>query len=62
MLIYIVTNSYFNNRGKEKFGINFFIEKGFIKVDNFRNSSNKIQYWYLLTLKGIEEKTKKLKV
>ena len=44
MLIYIVTNSYFNNRGKEKFGINFFIEKGFIKVGNFRNSNNKIQY------------------
>ena len=34
------------------------IEKGFIKVDNFRNSKNKIQYSYLLTPKGIEEKSK----
>ena len=34
------------------------IEKGFIKVDNFRNSNNKIQYSYLLTPKGIEEKAK----
>ena len=34
------------------------IEKGFIKVDNFRNSNNKIQYSYLLAAKGIEEKTK----
>ena len=34
------------------------IEKGFIKVNNFRNSNNKIQYSYLLTPKGIEEKTK----
>ena len=34
------------------------IEKGFIKVDNFRNSNNKIQYSYLLTPKGIKEKSK----
>mgnify|MGYP003688171779 CR=1 FL=1 len=32
------------------------IEKGFIKVNNFRNSHNKVQYSYLLTPKGIEEK------
>ena len=34
------------------------IEKGFIKVNNFRNSNNKTQYSYLLTPKGIEEKAK----
>ena len=28
------------------------------KVNNFRNSNNKIQYSYLLAAKGIEEKTK----
>ena len=34
------------------------IEKGLIKVNNFRNNNNKIQYSYLLTPKGIEEKAK----
>ena len=28
MIIYIVTHSYFNDRYKEIFGVNFFIEKG----------------------------------
>ena len=28
MIIYIVTHSYFNDRVKERFGVNFFIEKG----------------------------------
>jgi hypothetical protein len=28
MIIYIVTSSYFNDRDKERFGVNFFIEKG----------------------------------
>jgi DNA-binding PadR family transcriptional regulator len=32
------------------------IDKGFIKVINFKNHKNKIQYSYLLTPKGIEEK------
>ena len=27
MIIYIVTNSYFNDRDKERFDVNFFIEK-----------------------------------
>jgi hypothetical protein len=34
------------------------IEKGFIKADNFKNSKNKIAYFYLLTPMGIEEKAK----
>jgi hypothetical protein len=34
------------------------ISIGFIKVNNFRNSNNKIQYSYLLTPKGIEGKAK----
>ena len=39
-------------------GADSLIEKGFIKVNNFRNSKSKIQYSYLLTPKGIEEKAK----
>ena len=44
--------------GKVNYCIKSLIEKGFIKVNNFRNSNNKIQYSYLLTSKGIEEKAK----
>ena len=44
--------------GKVNYCIKSLVEKGFIKVNNFRNSNNKIQYSYLLTPKGIEEKVK----
>ena len=44
--------------GKVNYCIKSLIEKGFIKVNNFRNSNNKTQYSYLLTPKGIEEKAK----
>ena len=44
--------------GKVNYCIKSLIEKGLIKVNNFRNSKNKIQYSYLLTPKGIEEKAK----
>ena len=44
--------------GKVNYCIKSLIEKGFIKVNNFRNSDSKIQYSYLLTPKGIEEKAK----
>jgi len=44
--------------GRVNYCLKSLIEKGFIKVNNFRNSNNKIQYSYLLTLKGIEEKAK----
>ena len=44
--------------GKINYCLKSLIEKGFIKVDNFRNSNNKIQYSYLLTPKRIEEKAK----
>ena len=42
--------------GKVNYCIKSLVEKGFIKVNNFRNNKNKIQYSYLLTPKGIEEK------
>ncbi len=32
--------------------------KGLIKIDNFKKNSNKINYIYVLTPKGIAEKTK----
>ena len=44
--------------GKVNYCLKSLIEKGFIKVNNFRNSSNKIQYSYLLTPKGVEEKAR----
>ena len=44
--------------GKTNYCLKILIGKGFIKVDNFKNSNNKIQYSYLLTPKGIEEKAK----
>ena len=44
--------------GKTNYCLKSLIEKGFIKVNNFRNNKNKIQYSYLLTPKGLEEKTK----
>ena len=44
--------------GKVNYCIKSLIEKGLIKVNNFRNNKNKIQYSYLLTPKGIEEKAK----
>jgi len=33
------------------------IEMGFIKLSNFKNSSQKIKYSYFLTPKGIREKS-----
>ena len=44
--------------GKANFCLNALIEKGLIKANNFRHSPNKQGYIYLLTPKGIEEKTK----
>ena len=44
--------------GKVNYCLNSLIEKGFIKINNFKNSNNKIQYSYYLTPKGIEEKAK----
>ena len=43
--------------GKINYCLKSLIEKGFIKVNNFRNSNNKIQYSYLLTPKEIVKLT-----
>jgi EPS-associated MarR family transcriptional regulator len=42
--------------GKINYILNALIEKGLIKVENFATSSNRKNYKYLLTQKGIKEK------
>jgi len=44
--------------GKVNFLINALIQKGFIKVENFKKSSSKSKYLYCLTPRGIEEKSR----
>ena len=44
--------------GKVNYCLQSLIQKGFVKINNFKNSKHKIQYSYLLTPRGIEEKTK----
>lgn len=42
--------------GKANYCIRSLIEKGFVKAENYRNSSNKLGYLYLLTPSGIAAK------
>lgn len=44
--------------GKVNFCLNALVEKGCLKVNNFRNSENKLAYAYVLTPRGIEEKAR----
>ena len=44
--------------GKVNYCIKKLTEKGWIKLTNFTHSPNKVGYVYLLTTKGIEEKTR----
>ena len=53
-----LSNSLGVSLGKVNYCIKSLIEKGFIKVNNFRNNKNKVQYSYLLTPRGIEKKAK----
>jgi EPS-associated MarR family transcriptional regulator len=43
--------------GKINYCMKKLFEKGLIKLSNFRSNSNKSRYIYLLTPKGIEQKT-----
>ena len=43
--------------GGVNYCLNALISKGFIKIGNFKNNKNKWVYAYLLTPKGIAEKT-----
>lgn len=44
--------------GKVNFCLNALVEKGSIKINNFRNNENKLAYAYLLTPRGVEEKAR----
>jgi EPS-associated MarR family transcriptional regulator len=42
--------------GKANYCLKALVEKGWVKVNNFRNSNQKAAYLYVLTPRGIEEK------
>ena len=42
--------------GKANYCLRALVQKGLLKVNNFRNNQNKAAYLYLLTPHGIEEK------
>ncbi len=44
--------------GKANYCLKALLDKGLIKVRNFRNSRNKLAYAYLLTPKGVAAKTR----
>ena len=44
--------------GKLNYCLKALKEKGLIKINNFQNNPNKFGYVYILTPKGISEKTK----
>lgn len=44
--------------GKVNYCLNKLIDKGWIKLSNFKKNPNKKGYFYLLTAKGIEQKSK----
>ena len=44
--------------GRANFCLQALIEKGWIKANNFKNSNNKKAYMYLLTRRGLAEKTR----
>lgn len=44
--------------GKTNYCLRALIEKGWVKADNFRRSTNKVAYAYLLTPHGIEARAR----
>jgi len=44
--------------GKVNYCLKGLMEKGLVKMQNFRNSRNKLAYAYLLTPKGIQAKSR----
>ncbi|MCK9389355.1 MAG: MarR family EPS-associated transcriptional regulator [Sulfuritalea sp.] len=44
--------------GKANYCLQALVQKGLVKMDNFRRNDNKLGYSYLLTPSGIEEKAK----
>jgi len=43
--------------GKVNYCLKALVDIGFIKIKNFHNSNKKLNYVYILTPKGIQEKT-----
>ena len=43
--------------GKTNYVLHTLVDKGLMKLSNFKRSDNKVGYLYLLTPKGIEEKS-----
>ena len=44
--------------GKLNYCLNALKDKGLIKIENFKNNPNKVNYMYILTPKGVSEKAK----
>lgn len=44
--------------GKFNYCLKELVQKGFVKINRFTSSNNKAAYMYILTPKGIEQKTK----
>ena len=44
--------------GKVNFCLKALVDKGSLKINNFRNNDNKLAYAYLLTPRGIEQKAR----
>jgi len=47
--------------GKTNFCVRALVDKGLVKVENFRRSGNKLAYAYQLTPRGISDKAKMTK-
>ena len=45
------------SNGSAYYLLTAFVEKGFVKLGNFKNNPRKRQYAYLLTPKGLQEKS-----
>jgi EPS-associated MarR family transcriptional regulator len=45
------------SNGSSFYALTALVEKGFLKLDNFKNSSSKGRYAYILTPKGVREKS-----
>ena len=43
--------------GGVNYALKALMERGFVKADNFRKSGNKVAYLYVLTPRGVAEKT-----
>ena len=53
-----LSNSLGLSLGKINYCLNALKDKGFIKIQNFKKSKNKLKYMYVLTPEGIAEKSK----